>query len=200
MPISLSKTKFSSYVGDITPLYLRDGELDLSQADIRWAVTGDAVTVREFSADELTPFNHGVTVALHKAGNATVSATFEGETYTCEITVRERRSFPADAPLQFYRGDLHTHTATTHTPEKFAARPHIQRDCVMTLKNDEKMDFGVLSDHASVMRRRGFFDGFVEAELAGETEFVLKYPEECTMTVEQEERFIQSINDSPTNI
>ncbi|MBQ2957864.1 MAG: GNAT family N-acetyltransferase [Clostridia bacterium] len=35
---------------------------------------------------------------------------------------------------------------------------------------------------------------------AGETEFVLKYPEECTMTVEQEERFIQSINDSPTNI
>lgn len=35
---------------------------------------------------------------------------------------------------------------------------------------------------------------------AGETEFVLKYPEECTMTIEQEERFLQSIIDSPTNV
>lgn len=35
---------------------------------------------------------------------------------------------------------------------------------------------------------------------AGETEFVLRYPEECTMTTEQEERFIQGIIDSPANI
>lgn len=35
---------------------------------------------------------------------------------------------------------------------------------------------------------------------AGETEFVLKYPEECTMTVEQEERFIRSIVESESDV
>lgn len=35
---------------------------------------------------------------------------------------------------------------------------------------------------------------------AGETEFVIKYPEECMMTLEQEKKFISSIVDSATNI
>ena len=35
---------------------------------------------------------------------------------------------------------------------------------------------------------------------SSETEFVLRYPEECTLTIEQEERFIASINESPFGI
>ena len=35
---------------------------------------------------------------------------------------------------------------------------------------------------------------------AGETEFVIRYPEECTMTLEQEERFIRSIVDSESDL
>jgi len=35
---------------------------------------------------------------------------------------------------------------------------------------------------------------------AGETEFTLAYPDERAMTKEQEERFIQSINDSPSSL
>ena len=35
---------------------------------------------------------------------------------------------------------------------------------------------------------------------AGETEFVIRYPEECTMTLEQEERFIRSIVDSESDV
>ena len=33
-----------------------------------------------------------------------------------------------------------------------------------------------------------------------ETEFVLRYPEECTLTLDQETRFIQSIIDSPSSV
>lgn len=35
---------------------------------------------------------------------------------------------------------------------------------------------------------------------SAETEFVLRYPEECTMTVEQEERFIESVNASAGSV
>ncbi len=35
---------------------------------------------------------------------------------------------------------------------------------------------------------------------AGETEFVIRYPEECTMTLEQEERFIRSIVESESEV
>jgi len=35
---------------------------------------------------------------------------------------------------------------------------------------------------------------------SGETDFLLKYPEECTMTLEEEERFIQNILSSPFNV
>ena len=36
MPVSLSKSALSSYVGDVLPLTLTDGDADLSQADILW--------------------------------------------------------------------------------------------------------------------------------------------------------------------
>lgn len=35
---------------------------------------------------------------------------------------------------------------------------------------------------------------------AGETDFLLRYPEECTMTTEQEESFLQQVCDSPSEI
>ena len=68
MPVSLSKTEICSFVGDVLPLYLADGERDLSGAAITWAVTGECATVRAFCKDPLSPFTHGVLVALCKVG------------------------------------------------------------------------------------------------------------------------------------
>lgn len=36
--------------------------------------------------------------------------------------------------------------------------------------------------------------------LASETEFILRYPEECTETDEQEAAFLESVNQSPTDL
>lgn len=188
MPISLSKAKLASYVGDVQAIYLC-GEDDLAALPVTWELKGDAVTLRSFSDDPATPFNHGVTVALHAPGTATVTAVCEGERYTCEIEVRERCAADPNGPVQFYRGDLHMHAAATHTPAKYAAQPHLQQPLITQLKEDALLDFGVISDHTSVMRRRGFFDGFVETEQAGEMRFVLFPGSESEVTVLENDRF-----------
>ena len=162
MPVSLSKATLCSYVGDVLPLYLTDGDRDLSNADIRWHVEGEAAVLRRFDEDPLTPFTHGVLVTLRDEGEATVTATYAGQTCVCRVQARPRHVTAPDAVMQYYRGDLHTHTATTHTPAKFAAQPHIQAACIAALGADKQLDFGILSDHASVMRRRGFFEEFID--------------------------------------
>ncbi len=189
MAIALSKTEISSYVGDICSLLLTDGDADLSAADILWSVEGEAAQIRGFQSDPLTPFTHGVLVTLKKEGAATVTATYAGEQYTCRVSARARRVAQSTDPFDFYRGDLHTHTATTHTPAKFAAQPHIQADCIHTLGADEKLDFGILSDHASVMRRRGFFEEFVELERINPQDTVIFPGSESEVTVLEYDRF-----------
>ena len=189
MPVSLSKSALSSYVGDVLPLTLTDGDADLSQADILWSVTGEAAQIRSFQNDPLSPFSHGVLVSFRQEGTATVTATYAGEQYTCHVTARARRVTQSTDPLDFYRGDLHTHTATTHTPAKFAAQPHIQADCIETLGADKRLDFGILSDHASVMRRRGFFEEFVELYRIDPQSTVIFPGSESEVTVLEYDRF-----------
>ncbi len=188
MPVSISKTEISSYVGDVLPLYLKDGENDLSAADITWSVTGDAACIRSFATDPLSPFTHGVLMTLQRVGEATVTATLDGVNYTCRVHARAARTLQEGDTLHFYRGDLHTHTATTHTPAKFAAQPHIQAPCIAALGADERLDFGILSDHASVMRRRGFFEEFIELENADPKDTVIFPGSESEVTVLEYDR------------
>ncbi len=189
MPISISKTEIFSYVGDVLPLYLSDGERDLSGVDIRWRIEGDAARLRGFDKDPLSPFCHGVLLSLCKVGVARVYADCEGLTFLCDIRVRERKTARAKDPLCFYRGDLHMHTASTHTPEKFAALSHPQKACIDTLSGDTYLDFGILSDHASVMRRRGFFEEFVELEQIDPKDTVIFPGSESEVTVLEYDRF-----------
>lgn len=189
MSIKLSENEICSFVGNVLPLYLCDGDADLSQADITWSCTGDAVQIRTFAQDPLSPFTHGVLVTLRKVGEGAVTATHKGQNYVCRVSVRARKTAKAGDALHFYRGDLHTHTASTHTPAKFAAQPHIQAACIATLAADERLDFGILSDHASVMRRRGFFESFCELESADPTDTVIFAGSESEVTVLENDRF-----------
>ena len=77
MPISLSHTSISSFVGDVIPLYLC-ANTDLENAPITWEIQGDCVALRRFDDDENTPFTNGVLLSLKSHGNATVTALFEG--------------------------------------------------------------------------------------------------------------------------
>lgn len=115
MRVSLSRSTIASFAGDVLPLYLK-GEGDLLHADICWSVDGDAVTLSHFDRDENTPFTNGVLLSLQSPGNATVTALFEGNACTCDVTVRARRIASDTDTLHFFKGDLHAHTTKLHTP------------------------------------------------------------------------------------
>ena len=169
MKRELSRREICSFAGDVLPLYLQNA----ADVAVKWQVAGDAVSLHGFAAEERDPFSYGVLVILQNPGEAEVCALCEGERYTCRVCVRERRVADPTQRPQYWRGDLHTHAASTHKAEKYAAQPHIQAACVQQLASDARLDFGILSDHASVMGRRGFFEGFVEIERAGETDTVI---------------------------
>ena len=189
MSILLSKNKISSFVGDVLPLYLIDDDKDISQEDIEWESSGDAIEIRKFSNEPISSFAHGVLVTIKRYGTGEVTASYRGNRYSCRVSsIAEKRS-QENGALNYYRGDLHTHTASTHTADKFAAQPHIQAACINALASDTRLDFGILSDHASVMRRRGFFEEFVELETIDPTDTVIFPGSESEVTVIDIDRF-----------
>ncbi len=155
--MKLSKSVIESYVGNTMPLrLLSEGNIEL--ADIKWTVLGDAVTIRSFENDEEHPFRNGVILRFVKAGAAEVTATLNGENYTAKITVKEMRHADSDSELNYYRGDLHTHTTGIHNHAIFVNRTEgFQSDMINFIKEEDKLDFGVLTDHADVSSMYEYF-------------------------------------------
>ena len=164
--IKLTRSEISSYVGDVIPLKLYSDMYSLAGDGVSWHTEGDAVTVRGFEKDPELPFEDAVMVALHKVGEAKVIARHRGKEYVCKIKVRERKRYPSDYPHNYYRGDLHTHTTRLHDHYKFNQRTSgFQEDQINFIKNQNLLDFGVISDHSIVM---GYGFEFMRAFLTEE--------------------------------
>lgn len=162
--IHLSKKKIETYRTNVLPLRLL-GETNLESADIKWSVLGDSVSLRTFENEESHPFNNGVLLRCERVGDSTVTATLDGNEYTCTISVREMCHAEKDGKLNFYRGDLHTHTTRIHVREDFLNRTEgFQSDMVAFIKNEALLDFGVLSDHAVLLNGYEFFRAFTAVE------------------------------------
>ncbi len=163
--IKLSHTEVSSYVGDVFPIKVLSDD-DISDKKITWSVEGDAAEIKSFENDPELPFSDAVLISLRKAGRATVKATLEGEFCTAEITARERVTQPSDYKFEYYRGDMHTHTTRHHDHEEFINRKDgFQDEMVGFIKDENLLDFGVMSDHSSVM---GYGYEFMRAFLTEE--------------------------------
>lgn len=184
----LTSTKIESYVGDIVPLKLIC-ERNISQENIVWRVEGDAVTLCDFSADEKMPFRDGVLLTLCKVGEATVTATFDGESYSASVRVRKMRRAAPDDRLNYYIGDLHDHTSQIHEYDEFAARKtSLPCDYISQVRAEGLLDFVAISDHSATVNTREFFDNFFVAE--GACEDIVVFPGcECDVTVMDEDRF-----------
>lgn len=155
--MKLSKTSIESYVGNTMPLRLLSDE-NIETADIKWTVTGDAVTLRTFEDDGEHPFRDGVILRFVKVGDATVTATLDGESFTTEITSREMKHSDSDAEFNYYRGDFHTHTTPIHKHDIFVNRTEgFQSDMINFIKDEAKLDVGVLTDHADVSSMYEYF-------------------------------------------
>ena len=163
MKIEISYQTLESFVGDVRPLWLRS-DVDLKFKGIVWSIKGDAVVMKKCDGCFHGAFKYGVFITFVKEGCATVTASYDGIDYVCEITSRKRRDFSAEEP-KFWRGDLHTHTTPEHTHDKFLRRTeYLFSDYLDYIKNDPKRDLAVMSDHSETIDLENFFRAFTEYE------------------------------------
>ena len=162
MERKLSQTKIESFSGDVLPLILI-GEEKFSTEDIRWSCEGDCLQIVSFENSPTDPFTNGVLLTLLSPGEATVKATFENRDYLCRVIVRERVHTPSGR-MNYYIGDFHDHTHKSHKKDIVTARDTmLPGDYIRYVKEEGKMDSGVISDHGSVLNYREFFRGFWDA-------------------------------------
>ena len=180
MAAQMSREVISSFVGDVLPLSLV-GEGVNRDSIIEWSIDGDAALIREFNTGATYSFNNGVLVTLVKPGEATVRARLEGVEYLTRVTAREMRHAAPDAEMNYYFGDMHDHTSMNHKQAEFATHEFGTIEGYLDYINDEykrnegRLDFGVISDHAGVTNDRDFFHGFELTRAVGDDEGVIVF-------------------------
>ena len=164
MERSLSKTRIQSFCGDVLPLRLLGGK-PYSQDAITWRTDSDCVRIKSF-ADAAEPFTDGVLLTLLKAGTATVTASFEGKEYPCTVEVHERMQAASGKDLDYFVGDMHDHTWTNHKKADFTTRTeeHFPIRYLEQIREEDMLDFAVVSDHAGILNPAEYFRGFADAE------------------------------------
>lgn len=161
--VKISHTSLESFVGDVKPLWI-ESEEDLKFAPIKWQLSGDAVKMKSYGGCFHGAFSYGVLLTFTKVGEATVSATYNDVTYTCTVKCRERRDF-SGMKMNFYRGDLHTHTTPEHTHDKFINRTeYLYTDYLNYIKDENLRDLAVITDHSETIDHENFFKSFAECE------------------------------------
>ena len=190
MQIRLSKTEIHSFCGNVLPLYLIS-DTDLSAKDISFHTDNEHVVhVRTFPRNEPPYMAHGALLTLTGVGYATVRAEYAGQSYSCAVTVREMERAKAGEPLQYFLGDFHDHTSKIHNHQKFAEREEgFVIDYLNFQKEDGRLDFAVISDHAVTTNDRDFFLGFTGVEEIAPSPVEIFPGSECEVTVIEEDRF-----------
>ncbi len=198
MNIHLSKQTISTFRGDVVTLQLI-GDTDLSDAPIKWETSNaDLVSIREFCLGKCTvnrdgtyaAFNDGILLTMLGTGEASVSATLDGVTYTCAVNLREPKSAKVTDKFNFYFGDFHTHSSTIHTRKEFLERTdYFPRDVWKSVKEEGFFDSFVVSDHACLVDDREFFNLFLDAEAAETPDFIAFPGVECEVVLKQDDAY-----------
>ena len=176
MDIKISAEKIESFVGDVLPLWLISDE-NLKFKGIKWSVEGSAVIMRRCSGCFHGAFSYGVFLTFVEAGEATVTASYDGVTYTCEVVSRERKKYTSDDDMNYYLGDFHSHSHTEHIHDKFIKRTEgFYSDYVKYIKDEGVRDAGVITDHSETIDLENYFRGFTEYELQKDSMSAILYP------------------------
>lgn len=193
MSKTISKSNITSFRGNIIPLHIgfdSDEHDALSIANIKWESDSDCVAIRSFSGEKRGCFNNGVLLILNKAGTANVTATHNGVTQLCRVTVKEPSAADSDDELEYFIGDLHDHTTKIHNYEKYKERDsEFQWDYANYVKDENLMDLSVFSDHACILDNTEFFRGFIEADKAEESGVIFFAGCEAEATIREDDRF-----------
>ncbi len=175
MEIRISATEIESFVGDVRPIFLISDE-NLKFEPIRWKIEGDAAKMKSFGGCYHGAFSYGVLLTFMKPGEAIVTATYKDNVYTCSVRCRARRDF-SGAKMNFYKGDLHTHTTHEHTHDKFLMRTeYLYPDYLNYIKEENLRDLAVITDHSETIDHENFFAGFSAYELMREDMEPIVFP------------------------
>lgn len=159
-----SRESIKSFCGDIVPLYIVS-DTQIPKGSVKWSASSDAVIVKTFDTERPFAFSDGVLITLYKEGNATVTAEVNGVTLTCNVEITKRLTVTDDTPLNYYIGDLHDHMSLIHTKDEFMTRTTEQPiECLKQIKEEDKIHFSVITDHACLLSERNFYDGFTDTE------------------------------------
>ncbi len=190
MELKLFPESITSFVGDVLPLRMMGVEKPLYQEGITWRAEGDCLLLKTMSE-----FTDGVLLTLLCPGTARVVATYEGVEYACEVTVEERISAKSDDEMNYYVGDMHIHTTNACSQGNGRAIVTTRSDnsaplkTVAMMRDDKKLDFTVISDHAGYLNDREFFRGFADAQDAGPMDLIVFPGSEAEVSCYEEDRF-----------
>ena len=165
MQVHLSITAIRSFQGNVLPLYLVS-DADLSKEDIRFQSENEAVVIlHTFKREDPQSVAHCALLTLVGVGQTRVRADYKGQSYFCDVIVREMRRAAPGEPLQYFLGDFHDHTSKIHGHQQFADRQEgFVIDYLNFQKADGRLDFAVISDHAITTNDRDYFAGFTGVE------------------------------------
>ena len=173
MEHKLTSTQIDSYCGNVVPLRLLGGTA-YGKDPIVWESDSDSVQLTSFEGQEKGCFTDGVLLTLVKPGNAVVSARLVSKEYRCQVTVREMSTASSGQRLNYYIGDLHDHTCKKHKAEEFQAKESdFPIDFIRQIRDEGKLDFCVVSDHACLLNHREYFRGYADAEDAQPMELIV---------------------------
>ena len=188
----LSHDTITTYRGNVLPLRLLGGE-EYGTEKITWSTDNkNVVGIKGFSSYRRGgEFTDGVLLTFLEVGEATVTAKLGRKSYTCKIEVRAMRHAEPEEALRYFVGDMHDHTSNLHKLDTFAARGEEEYPANRFMKEisaDGKLDFAVVSDHASCLNARDYFRGFADAE--GFSEKMVFFPgSEGQVTIRENDRY-----------
>ena len=164
MERKLSSNHIESYCANVIPLRLL-GVDAYSKDAIAWGCSGDSVQITSFAGEESGCFSDGVLLTLLKPGSAVVTVSLDGVDYHCNVVVREMKRASSGKHLHYYIGDLHDHTSKKHFPEEFQTKEWgYPADLIRYVRDEGKLDFCVISDHACLLNHREYFRGYADTE------------------------------------
>lgn len=172
MEIRLSYQSMDSFAGNVLPLQLLGVE-EFGMEEITWSSTSPCVQIRSFRNEKADPFTDGVLLTLLSPGNATVSASYKGNEYTCAVSIHAPEHTESERSLSYFLGDFHDHTQQTHKYDEFVRREEFTPyDYLKLVKDEGVFDFSVVTDHACLLGGKDYFRGFRDSFLLEDEAFV----------------------------
>jgi hypothetical protein len=163
--IYFDKNTIEAVEGEVFTLTVDGIEEENSIGNLQFSVDNSEI-VKILKLEEVP---NGIILKLLKPGKAVISAVTKDRSTECKISVKPFKNTKPRTKLNFYFGDLHSHTSYSDgklTPE----------DAFKHAKENRKADFLAITDHAFNISQKEWFETVKAAEKNNEDGKFLAIP------------------------